>query len=82
MGSQSSVHDNSFMDSQSLLDCSTQSQQPPQSPTRSNSATDIPQAVPPSAVIAPRVEASILAKVQPPYYNLFSCYTNFLGRNN
>ena len=65
MGSQTNVHDNSFMESQSLLDYNSQPQHPPQSPVRSvSSATDaVPQPVP-SVVTAQRVETSSLAKVQ------------------
>ena len=60
------MHDSSFMDSQSFLDCSSQSQHPPQSPVRSiSSATDnIPHPIP-SAVTTQRVETSSLAKVRP-----------------
>lgn len=65
MGSQSGVHDSSFMESQSLLDCS-QSQQLPSSPIRNNTTltADIPE---PSSVTAPHtVETSSFAKVHTP----------------
>lgn len=67
MGNQSSVHDNSFMDSQSMLDCSQSQQQPPLSPARNVancSTTDtIPHTTAP-IVTATHVETSSLAKVQ------------------
>ena len=67
ISSQSGVHENSFMDSQSLLDCSTMSQQLPQSPVRNtitSSSSDIISHSIPSTETAPRVETSSLAKVQ------------------
>ena len=68
MGSQASVLDNSFMDSQSLLDCSSQLSQQPvaQSPVRNATnilSTDhMPHAVS-SGATAPHMETSSLAKV-------------------
>ena len=67
MGSHSSgVPDNSFMDSQSLLDCSSQQSQQPMahSPVRNTAATDsIPHTIPSSVTAAHNVETSTLAKV-------------------
>ena len=65
MGSQTNVHDNSFMESQSLLDYNNQPQHPPQSPVRGvSSATNAVSQPMPSVVTAQRVETNSLAKVQ------------------
>lgn len=63
---QSVIHDNSFMEPQSLLDCS-QSQQPSLSPVRNTINCSAPNQSTTSSVTAPHVETSSLAKVQTPY---------------
>lgn len=67
MGSQSSsVLDNSLMDSQSLLDCSSQLSQQPMvhSPVRNTTNNSAIDNTVPSSVTAAHIETSSLAKVQ------------------
>jgi len=61
--SQAGIHDNSFMESQSLLDCS-QSQQPSLSPVRTTVHCLATNQSATSSVTAPYVETSSLAKVK------------------